>query len=960
MKPVFLSLIPNPPPGFETKKPTKRDLLSDSIALFSDSLESATSLLPDFERRVHGLVITPGDQFSQITLGPSLYHIVAPASFFASLRSMAASTLLLIAERQETLEKNARLTIELQRSLDTLEKTQTSYHETTERLIQRASEINRLFDLSMVGSFRTDLSGKIILANPALLEIIGYESLEDLNEVGVEGTYENPADRQRLINMAMQGPVKSFETRLLRKDGRAIDVLVSACVVVGDDDKARFLEGNIVDNMRQKEIERATTRHVNFLEKLERIDRVIRRAKSLEQMLSAVLQETLDIFAADRAWLLTPCDPDAPSWSIPMECTRAEYPGAFATGETFSMQDEVSLVLKQALETKNVITIDSREETAPKKTDARFEIKSQIHFAVHPLTGDPWLLGLHQCSHYRSWTSDEEELFREIGRRLGDGLSTMLVLQDQQLSNDLLEQERNMFVTGPVVVFKWENAENWPVEYVSPNVEDVLGYTPNELKSGKPIYSDLIHEDDLARVSTEVENGNHPTSSNFIHEPYRIIRKDGQVIWIDDFTTIIRNAEGKVTHFLGYVLDITKRVESEEARRLLERQLQHTQKLESLGVLAGGIAHDFNNLLMAILGNADLALELLSPMAPARNMIKEITRASHRAAELAKQMLAYSGKGRFVVEPINAESLLSEMAHLLEVSIAKNVVLKYNFESNVPSFDGDATQIRQVIMNLITNASEAIGDESGYVALSTGVMTCDRAYLESSKDVVNLNLDEPLPEGQYVYFEVADTGCGMSESTLKKIFDPFFTTKFAGRGLGMSAVLGIMRGHGGTIRIYSEEGKGTSFKVLFPANHASRSTKKKVTQPQKARDDWQGRGTILVVDDEETVRTVAVGMLDCLGFESMAASNGLDGVQAIRDRGNDISCVLLDLTMPHMDGAEAFREMRRIDPHVKVILCSGYNEQDATQRFSGKGLADFIQKPYSLRTLRESLRALLA
>ena len=242
-----------------------------------------------------------------------------------------------------------------------------------------------------------------------------------------------------------------------------------------------------------------------------------------------------------------------------------------------------------------------------------------------------------------------------------------------------------------------------------------------------------------------------------------------------------------------------------------------------LGVLAGGIAHDFNNLLMAILGNAGLALEELSSLSPARGSIEEIEKAATRAAELAKQMLAYSGKGRFVVEPIDVCRLVEEMAHLLEVSISKKVVLKYDFADDLPTIDGDVTQIRQVVMNLITNASEAIGGKTGVIALSTGTMYCDRACLDEINDTVRAGLDRPLPEGAYVYFEVADTGCGMDAKTIEKIFDPFFTTKFTGRGLGMSAVLGIVRGHKGALMISSEVGRGTTFRVLFPVTERLRS-----------------------------------------------------------------------------------------------------------------------------------------
>jgi two-component system, cell cycle sensor histidine kinase and response regulator CckA len=397
-------------------------------------------------------------------------------------------------------------------------------------------------------------------------------------------------------------------------------------------------------------------------------------------------------------------------------------------------------------------------------------------------------------------------------------------------------------------------------------------------------------------------------------------------------------------------LDITGRKRAEEERLQLERQIQHVQKLESLGVLAGGIAHDFNNLLMAILGHADLALMGLSPAAPARASLDGIVKASRRAAELCQQMLAYSGRGRFVVQTLDLAEVVREMAHMLEVSVSKKAVLRYDFPPGLPGVEADATQLRQVIMNLVLNASEAIGERSGVIAVVTGAMRCDRAYLAGT------TLHEEIPEGLYVFLEVTDTGCGMDAATRTRIFDPFFTTKFTGRGLGLAAVLGIVRGHKGAIKVYSEPGKGSTFKVLFPALRRSAEEARHMTAPASG---WRGAGTILLVDDEETIRSLGTQMLQHLGFTVLTAADGREALEVFRAHGAAIACVLLDLTMPHMDGAEAFRELRRLREDVRVVLSSGYSEQEVTQRFVGKGLAGFIQKPYQSEALAAVLRRVL-
>ena len=410
------------------------------------------------------------------------------------------------------------------------------------------------------------------------------------------------------------------------------------------------------------------------------------------------------------------------------------------------------------------------------------------------------------------------------------------------------------------------------------------------------------------------------------------------------------NPQGGVEGYVALITDITELKRAEEDRRTLEARVQHSQKLESLGVLAGGIAHDFNNLLVGILGNADLALMEMPPESPGRDQIEDVSTSAQRAAELTRQMLAYSGKGKFIVKPLNLSKVVEEMSHLLEVSIPKNVILKYDFAADLPSVEADATQLRQIIMNLIINASEAIGETSGVVSIRTGVTEADQSYLSETY------LDDDLPEGYYVYLEVADTGCGMDEETKSKIFDPFFTTKFTGRGLGLAATLGIVRGHRGALKVYTHPGRGTNFKVLLPCSSQAveRSAEASVSEPE-----WRGKGIVLIVDDEESVRVVGKQILERRGFEVLTAGDGREAVEIFAARADEIVLVLLDLTMPHMDGEETFRQLRRIRPHVKTILSSGYNAQDVTNRFAAKGLAGFIQKPYRVRQLMEVVREVI-
>ncbi len=427
-----------------------------------------------------------------------------------------------------------------------------------------------------------------------------------------------------------------------------------------------------------------------------------------------------------------------------------------------------------------------------------------------------------------------------------------------------------------------------------------------------------------------------------------------------DWTPEERDFAVGVADLVTRCWEAADRKRAEEERHNLERHVLHVQKLESLGVLAGGIAHDFNNLLMAILGNADLALQDVTPSSPARGSILEVIKAARRASELARQMLAYSGKGKFILDQVNLAVLAREMAHLLEVSVSKRARLECRLADHLPCFEGDVTQIRQVIMNLITNASDALGDQDGSILLSTGVQNCDRATLDQTIEALRLEREQPLPEGPYVYLEVQDTGCGMDAATQKRIFDPFFTTKFTGRGLGLAAVLGIVRGHRGAITIDSQPGRGTRFRVFFPAQMAPATAAPRRTGDTAQIHKWRGKGTVLIADDEATIRTVAAKMLTRLGFEVLAAADGQEALDLFRLHAERIVCVLLDLTMPQLDGEQTFHEIRRIDPAIKVILCSGYSEQEAVERFVGEGLGGFLQKPYSLGALETVLKGVVA
>jgi len=400
----------------------------------------------------------------------------------------------------------------------------------------------------------------------------------------------------------------------------------------------------------------------------------------------------------------------------------------------------------------------------------------------------------------------------------------------------------------------------------------------------------------------------------------------------------------------GTVFGVSTVVQDVTDRKRFEAQLRHTQKLESLGVLAGGVAHDFNNLLTGILGNAKLALDTLATGHRARAQLEQVILASQRATGLTNQLLAYSGKGHFLVQPVCLSELVSEISQLIQTSVAKTVQLRLELEKGLPPVKADLSQLQQLVMNLVLNAAEAVGEGIGTVRVTTGLQEVKESVLQ------NTIAADWISPGAYVSLEVQDTGCGMTEEIKSKIFDPFFTTKPSGHGLGLAAVLGIVRGHRGTIQVVSVPGQGTTFKVLLPAA-AGQTVKPRAESPFP---DVTGTGTVLVVDDEELVRHFAKDVLESWGYEVLEAANGQEAVELFRQRAGQMEGVLLDMSMPVMSGEEALRHLKEIRSDVRVILSSGYDEANAVQRLAGDGSVAFIQKPYTPAALAEKMKKTLA
>ncbi len=418
--------------------------------------------------------------------------------------------------------------------------------------------------------------------------------------------------------------------------------------------------------------------------------------------------------------------------------------------------------------------------------------------------------------------------------------------------------------------------------------------------------------------------------------------------WFETMIHPIRDENGEVVRVAMIGRDITERKAAEEERLKLETRFLEAQKMESLSLLAGGIAHDFNNLLAGIVGNAGLALMDLSPIHPARDSVEQIETAAERATNLTRQMLAYSGKGKFVIEEFTLSTVIQDMNRLIQSAVSRKANLKYHLDPSLPETKGDLTQIRQVIMNLVMNASEALPGGSGNIDISTGSYYCDATALGK------MTVGEQCKPGRYVYMRVTDTGEGMDPETQAKIFDPFFSTRFTGRGLGLAATLGILKGHHSAIDVQSTPGKGTTFVIYFPVAEAAAGAEGEphygVTEPEY---------TVLVVDDEESVRFMAQRSLEKVGFKVLLAKDGMHALEIYSENPDAVDVVLLDLIMPRMDGEETLEALREKQPDLPVLMTTGYSQDHVKRLFGDMPQVSFIDKPFKPQSLVNAIRALL-
>jgi len=512
--------------------------------------------------------------------------------------------------------------------------------------------------------------------------------------------------------------------------------------------------------------------------------------------------------------------------------------------------------------------------------------------------------------------------------------------ESEQRFRDLVESMADWY---------WEMDAEGSLLESSPRGFESLGLAPGEHLGHTPL--DFAAPDDAPR-QREFVGGLMREPRPFSDFEGWYLHADGRRVCLAVSGVPVYGDGGRLRGYRGVARDVTARKQAERERLRMEAEVQQARRIESLGVLAGGIAHDFNNLLTAILGNTELALAELPAAAALRPLLEQVQAAGTHAAELTRQMLSYTGRGHTAPERIDLSASAREMGQLLASSVPKKVTLEFDLAEDLPEVEADPAQVRQVVMNLVLNAAEACDPAGGRVTVRTAAAGEAAPH---PPDLCFGGLDAGRPG---IVLEVADTGSGMRPETLARIFDPFFTTKFTGRGLGLAAVQGIILRQSGAIAVWSRPGAGSTFRVTFPAASAAAP----LPGDARARDPaspWRGSGRVLLVDDEEPVRRLAERMLRALGFEVVCAADGREALEAFEAPGTPIRAVLLDLTMPRMDGREACRELHRRRPQLPVVLSSGYDVHEGADHAAGLPFSGYLQKPYRLADLARVLRAAL-
>ncbi|PKN55410.1 MAG: hypothetical protein CVU56_21440 [Deltaproteobacteria bacterium HGW-Deltaproteobacteria-14] len=785
----------------------------------------------------------------------------------------------------------------------------------------------------LVGTWRLDAAAARFWWSPGAYELLGFDAGSEPPELTALTQRIHPEDLPSVVAavddvLSEARIVTRIDCRILRDDGAERHISFTVHERRREADGRLLLSGVVFDVTAEKAREAEIAQALSRLEALERLNAILREEGPAGPIMERAVAFVRELFRADRVSLLHHDNAGGPF--LTLVATSDWDPGR----KRVAVGERVRLLSAAELDTMapSEIIVLGEDGSRPIPQDvAALGMRSLIVARLRAGRGAAWLLTLQYIATNAAWSSADHGLFQDVVRRVENAFAAAAALEELAASQARLE---SVLAAVPESIFQIDRQGLIIAVHASDR---------NNL--------DRVRERLVGRRLTEVFPRDGETLVGRVQEcletrrvlafpRYRLRMPTGEEAFSARIAPLGEAAPDQV-------LWVARNVTAEDR---LEEQLRHTQKLESLGVIAGGIAHDFNNFLAAILGNVNLLAE--DAGAHASPLLGEIAGAARRGAELCAQLLAYSGKGRFTVEAVDLNALVEDMATILRVSLSKKARVQLDLAAALPRVEGDRAQLQQVVMNLLINASEALAGEPGDIHVATGVAA-------SAPDAsATEGLVEPLPAGRYVTLVVSDDGRGMDETTRARIFEPFFSTKFAGRGLGLAAVVGVVRGHRGSMAVASRPDEGSRFTVYLPVSARAPTPLPRSNRTERPATGRSGR--VLVADDDDAVRLVCVRALTRVGYRVTPASDGAEAVSSFAAEPGAFDAVVLDLTMPELGGTEVFVQLKAMRPDVRVILMSGYNEHEAVAHFARDGLAGFLAKPFSTQELVAAVDEVLA
>jgi len=663
------------------------------------------------------------------------------------------------------------------------------------------------------------------------------------------------------------------------------------------------------------------------LEHMQKVADALSHALTPDETLNNVIQATREIFQSDRAWLLYPCDPDATHWRVPVESTLPEYPGAFSLNQKLPMTPELKLLIQDALHTAGPVIYCPMPKLGVEVD--QFAVQSMMMIVIRPKFGKPWLLGLHQCSHERHWSDEEQSLLQNVSIRISDSLSSLHLNRDlQKLSQAVQQAGEAVMITDPNAI----------IEYVNPAFTEITGYPPEEVLGKTPSILKSSAQDPVFYK----ELWDAISAGKIWHGTLIDKRKDGSFYPSMMSVAPIQNENNKITHYVSLQQDMTE-------YKKMEGQFLQAQKMEAIGTLVGGIAHDFNNMLAAIQGNVYLSRLKLGDMPEVTEKLDNIELLGTRAADMVKQLLTFARKDRVRMSPFSLNSFIKEAYKLAKTAVPENIELACDPCQEDLMITGDATQLQQALMNLLNNARDAVSD------VNRPKVSCQLRPFHASEEFKQTH---PEIQGtQFAKLIIRDNGSGIPKDHLNKIFEPFFTTKGVGEGtgLGLSMVYGTVQSHGGYIEAESEQGSGTAFSIYLPLQDGEQE----ITS-QKDSDITTGAGeTILLVDDEESVRSTTCEVLESLNYKVITASDGEQAMALFIAHQKEIDLILTDIVMPKLGGIDLAKSIRLLNQDVPIILATGYDKKLAIASADRIDHSIIVNKPFSIETLSISMQKMI-